>query len=436
MIWRPKMNKLLLNSSAAAIALCFSALHATPTNAATAPGEKPVLKISGESKFNAQFFQNNNKDLKNNTLKDRNEKSNRTHFSVEDTRINFQIVGKADCFSKIRYDWLVGLTGDNDKETIVENRLRVKGQWGTFLIGDHYGVENFMARGAFAVMGATGGFDGAWHDVVNVPTGVLFTTDLVGTTKYATKATYLTPRFYGLQAGFSYTPNSEHRANGKPHNQTSIKKPPEAFNVNSWAGGVNFQHEFANSLQVSLSATGILAKTKPPQKNPKSLNDAHRFYEAGPRKDTAAYALGGTVEYRGFEVGGEWVDNGRSRQPAQNSGIATPQGTLISGFNAGRAYSFATGYTHDLDKVALGYYHSERKFSGPKSKANVYSLTYDHQLAPGLSLIAEANQFDLKTSQAALNAQKAIYDGADNKPAAPTTNNKGHAILFGGKFKF
>ncbi|MBL0942690.1 MAG: hypothetical protein IBJ00_08225, partial [Alphaproteobacteria bacterium] len=129
-------------------------------------------------------------------------------------------------------------------------------------------------------------------------------------------------------------------------------------------------------------------------------------------------------------------DNGRSRQPHKNSGIVTPEGTPISGFNAGRAYSFATGYTHGLDKVALGYYHSERKFSGPKSKANIYSLTYDRQLAPGLSLFGEANQFDLKTSQATLNAQKAIYQGSNNTLAAPTTNNKGHAIVVGGKFKF
>ncbi len=106
------MNKFLINASAAATALGFFALQTTSTNAATTPGTKPTLKISGESKFNAQFFKNNNKDLKDNTQKDRNEKSNRTHFSVEDTRINFQILGKADCLGQIRYDWLVGLTGD------------------------------------------------------------------------------------------------------------------------------------------------------------------------------------------------------------------------------------------------------------------------------------------------------------------------------------
>ncbi|MBL0941622.1 MAG: hypothetical protein IBJ00_02675, partial [Alphaproteobacteria bacterium] len=150
------MNKFLINASATAIALSSFTLLTNPTNAASVSGKKPELKISGESKFNAQFFENNNKALNNNTIKDRGEKSNRTHFSVEDSRINFQILGKADCLGQIRYDWLVGLTGDNDKETIIENRLRIKGQWGTFLIGDAYGVENFMARGAFAVMGGTG----------------------------------------------------------------------------------------------------------------------------------------------------------------------------------------------------------------------------------------------------------------------------------------
>jgi outer membrane protein OmpU len=430
------MNKFLINTSAAAIALSFFTLLATPINAASAPGTKPVLKITGESKFSGHFFQNNNRNPKMG-IKDRGEKSNKTHFGVEDTRINLQMVGRADWFGQIKYDWLVGLTGDNDKETIVENRLRVKGHWGTFLIGDHYGVENFMARGAFAVMGGTGGFDGNWHDVVNTPTGVLFTTDLVGTTKYATKATYLTPRVGGLQAGFSYAPNSEHRANGKPHNQTSIKKPPEAFDVNSWAGGINFEHEFANTMQIALSATGILASTKSPQSRRNKIADTiYNSYETTNRKDTASYALGGIAEYRGFELGAEWIDNGRSRQPS--SSIVAPGGTPISGFNAGRAYSFATGYTYGLHKVALGYYHSERKFSGPKSKANVYSVTYDRQLAPGLSLYGEANQFDLKTSKAAVNTQQAIYDGAPSgsKPAAPTTNNKGHAVVIGGKFRF
>lgn len=440
------MKKIFMNSTAIAIALGLSALMTTQLLADVAKVKKPILQISGQSKFSYHVFENNNKDIETGAPDPGEKKNNNGRFAVEDMRLNFQVHGRADWWGQMKYDWLVGLTGDEEKHVVEENRLRIKGEWGTVLVGDHQGVENFMARGAFAVMGATGGFDGTWHSNINMPTGVMLTTDLTGTTKYATKITYVTPRFFGLQAGVSFAPNSEHRAEKKPHNASSIKNNPEPFDVNSFAGGVNFEHQFPCALQVSFSATGILATTKPPKPgatgNPAAdlaERNAFVFYETAGRHKTATYALGGVVEYLGFDFGIEWIDNGNSRQPTQNMGfILAPQGTPIAGFNAGKALSVAAGYAYGLDRVALGYYHSERKFSG-LAKANVYSVTYDRQIAPGLSFYSEYNKFGFSTSASAVNAENAIYKGASGNAESPRKavgGNNGYAVVFGGKIQF
>lgn len=446
--WRRMMKKFLLGSAALGVVMGFGLLaDAAEAKKAT----RPALKIGGRVTASAHIF--SNKDDSNFAGKD--EKGYGTHFAMEDSRLNFDVIGRFDWLGQMFYDWRLGITGDTGTKDrshnpIEENRLRLRGEWGTVMFGDAQGVENFMARGAFGVMGGTGGFDGNFQTVINRPAGVLLTTDLVGTTKYATKVTYITPRLWGVQLGASYAPNSEHKGEGKnsgpAHNRTSIKQPGEAFGLSNWSGAVNFMHTFANGFNVALSATGLVSNTKSPNSSLFKSQNLASANQTAIREKAMSYAIGGVAEFRGFEFGAEWIDNGDSRQFKNLDQLRTlnnlPADLSIGNFDAGEAYSFAAGYTYGPDKIAFGYYHSERRYNGAKAEADIYSVTYDRKLAPGLSVFVEYNKLGLSTGKAAIDYDTAV---ADTAPAVSDIsgsfskgrgNNDTHAVALGAKFKF
>lgn len=433
------MKKFLLASTALSLVLGLSAVDAQARDA-----KKPTLTISGEATGSYHIFDNGNT---------KGEKGHGGHFAIEDSALYFLVSGRMDWFGQMFYDWQLSLNGDTGEDKAVEeNRLRVRGEWGTVMFGNHQGVENFMSRGAFGVMGGTGGFDGNFKTVVNRPTGILLTTDMVGATKYATKATYVTPRaLYGFQAGVSYTVNSEHKGEGSdngPHNRTSLKTPGEAFDMNSWAGGINWLHSFENGLNLAVSATGIVASSRRPDTTRLPHVHNNNMFTATQRArvhNTASWAVGGVAEFRGFELGAEYIDNGKSRQYKTTGDFrdAGYQGVL-GGFDAGEAWSVAAAYTYGPDRLAVGYYNSERKFNGKDSNVDVWSVTYDRQVAPGFSLFAEGNWFGMDTSTHAKEFQTAVKSAAESHsardvpklPSSATDDNNGHALILGAKFRF
>lgn len=436
------MKKYLLGTAVMALSLGFTISSAIANGTASKESTsaavsgirvtKPELTISGEAIGCYHWFDNSDTA--------RGEKGLGTLFAIEDSRLNFQATGRMDVLDHMFYDWLLGITGDtNETKNILENRLRLKGRWGTFLFGNHQGVENFMARGAFAVVGGTGGFDGNFKTTTSRPTGLYMSTDMVGTTKYATKLSYVTPRFYGFQAGFSFTPNSEHKgegSNGEPHNRTSTKTPKEPFDINVVALGLNFKHTLDCGLNFSLSGTTVFGTTKPPASGPLNATNVLTVHDTTERHNTRSYAIGGVVEYQGFEVGAEWIDSGKSQQikNASDYRAAGYTGSLGS-FDAGEAFSVAAAYSFGANKLAYGYYHSERKFNGKDIDANIHSVTYDRAIVPGFSIFAEGIFFDLDGHKAAVDLQNAIVAAGSTAPLG-LLKNDGRTLVAGAKFKF
>ncbi len=430
------MKKFLLSTTAFGLALGVGVIAVDAVHAKAAT--KPVLRIDGRMKGTFHIFDNDN-DV---NLGGKGDFGHGTHFAVEDSRLNFMVIGRADWLGQFFYDWKLGLTGDTaaNKNPVEENRIRVKAEWGTVMFGNTQGVENFMARGAYGVMGATGGFDGNWTSVINAPTGILKGTDLVGTSKYATKANYVTPRLFGVQAGVSYAVNSEQKGEKGPHNLDSVKSPKEAFGMNVWSGAINFLHEFNNGFNLALSATGIASNTRSPERGTANFTNLATVQQTASRHRTAAYAIGGVAEFRGFEFGAEWMDNGKSQQikSASQLNANLPVGQRldkVGKFDAGQAYSFALGYTYGPDKFAIGYYHSEREFNGHDAKTDIYSVTYDRKLAPGLSVFAEYNILGLRNHPDIVEWQRAVNSADGNLPKAIENNNARH-VAMGVKFQF
>ena len=428
------MKKFLLGSTALAIGLSFSAAQAALVE------KTPRLVLSGETSGNVYVFKNARRE-------ENGGRGNGHHMAVEDSRLNFDVMGKADGLGGLEYSFLIGLSGNTEKgnNPVEENRIKLKGEWGTFFIGNTRGVEDRMAVGAFSVMGATGGFDGNYKHVVNESTGVVLTTDLAGTSKDATKITYATPRVNGVQFGFSFSPNTEHRGEGvvKTNGSQESKKAP--FDKNHVALGLNYKDTYANGMSLQLSATAVFGQTQAVNRPNTAaggfppVTDASSFataFSRGRRDDTKAYALGAVFGYKDWQFGVEYMDNHRSREISS-----------LIGNNAGKVFSVAGSYAYGVDTFSAGYFHSRRDLGtytvngetvDTSSKANVYAITWDRKLAPGLSVYAEGILFDLHTSDTMVGFQNAVKENSDAGSGQPegVSSNRGHVFIFGTKVQF
>lgn len=436
------MKTNLIGTAALALALSVVGPNVGQANAGEKPGGiAPKLVITGNATATYHWYKNSGVAR---TTPIWDEFGYGTLFAIEDSNLYFNATGRMDngWTDQTFYDWLLNFTGNTaETKNVQENRIRLKGRFGTFMFGNTQGVENIMARGAYSVPGGTGGFDGNFKTTTIRPVGLLLTTDMVGATKYATKATYVTPRFAGFQAGISYTPNSEHKGDGtpgQPHYKTSSKDPQEPFAVGNVALALNYVKDFNQDLSVALALTSQFGRARPPKHVTPSDNTNRRWtmYQTAPRHNVKSYAVGGVLEYKDFEFGVEWINNGKSLQ-IKNA----PQTVQAAGgFNAGQAFSVAGAYTFGFNKVSLGYYHSKRKFNGKNTTGKVYSLDYDRAIAPGFSVFAEGVIYDLKAAQSSATFwNETIADGGNGPSAKLPTGvqkNDGRTLLLGAVTKF
>jgi outer membrane protein OmpU len=430
------MRKELLGVSIAAMVTSLTAVPCL-----MADGAAPTLSISGET--NVAVYAFNAKDR----AKEQNKgKGQGIHTDIQDTRLNFEAVGNADLYGGMEYSTLIGFTGNPERgqSSVEEVRIRLRGKWGFFVGGNSRGVEDRMSRGAFSVMGATGGFNGNYDRVFNASTGIVDSVNMVGAAKDANKLTYVTPRVNGVQAGVSFTPNTEQKGFAKLRTIGTIENDSTTYDKNNIGLGLNYHTKFCNGLGLHASATAAFGKSQiarrlgaAPAANP-AAREAETFF-SGERHNTASYALGLVLEYGAFDFGAEYVDNGKSQVQK-----------AIQGRNAGHVISAAAGYKFGVNRVALGFFHSERKLGtafnhfgvtdvvasgNPKAKANVYSVTYDRNLAKGLVLFGEANYFDHKTDQRWVNVQTATQ-AIETSLADAVPSNKGHVVMSGIKVRF
>lgn len=410
------MKKILL--ATAAFALTALSVQAAATDAKTGP----ALKFSGQMTTNFYMHKQSAQNSATGAILNKG-RGGGHHFSVDDSRFNADVFYKADGLNALEYGFLVGINLDASNTTAIqEARLKFKNSYGTLLLGVSRGFDDFGAVGAFSVMGATGGFAGDYKNVLNVSTGVVAVVDLAGAPKDATKMTYVTPRAYGFQAGLSFTPNTAHKGEAKLANNVSLDVDGKAFDKNQFGFGVNYKKSYGD-VNVAASLTTLMGRTK--AVDPTSTSGT---YFTAERKATKSYALGATVGYKDWMFGAEWIDNGKSQQEKLN------------GADAGKVWSAALGYTYGVDQFTFGYLGSTRNmgFNATanlgKAKAQVFSLTWDHKLAPGLSVYAEANCFDYKTTDAAVAAQNNV--AYINNLVQGVQSNRGHVFILGSKVKF
>jgi predicted porin len=290
------------------------------------------------------------------------------YFGVDEAELALNVSGTAD--NGLNYGFKVEIqTNTSDGVVADEARISLSGAWGTLQLGDEDGAEDTMNYGGEDLMGATGGFDGDFDDVL-MRNHRIFTGQqqwaapsyptIAGDTGDSTKVTYYSPRFSGFQVGASITPTP---------NQGDTFKSDRGWE-NHYGIGANYDFSFGDLL-IRASAVYSAASSTVTWLN-----------------DTAAWSVGGTVGWGPFSLGGNYTDN-------SDSGTRTID---AEGLTSESSYwSVAAGFETGSMYFALGYFSSAREFNGPAaavwgmddSTMETISLTADYTAAPGLGFYAE-----------------------------------------------
>ncbi|MEB3702968.1 Porin [Candidatus Bealeia paramacronuclearis] len=428
--------------------LSSSVIFDVTASAPMATSQAPVITVSGQASFNARWFHNKNQKVRNDSNLGQNFAANATTnqvineqnfqvftplplnlstvegygrgymFTMDDTSLKFALDGTTDY--DMDYGAVIIVNGDTEQvsgelttydKTIKESYVWAGGTYGRIITGDTDGVESMMAFGGADPLGGTGGFDGTFDRALNPVTGTITTVDLVGSTGKATKITYQTPRFYGLQAGVTFTPQNNHLGEAKANTSRDygsdvVLGPVDRRNI---AGAINFQNEFENGLQLNASLTGIFAKTQPEFTGAQwfltDVNGVIVSQGSGNQKNTASYAIGGGLSYKDFEFGIEFGDNGKSHEikdlAAKTKGVHK---------NAGWFINTGVAYTYGPTKVSFGYMYAKRNGLGlngtvqnnnvnyfkAKNRTNIFTFSVDQKLSAGAGIYFEYAHYDMK----------------------------------------
>ncbi|MEZ5932016.1 MAG: porin [Alphaproteobacteria bacterium] len=237
----------------------------------------------------------------------------------------------------------VVLEADADIEEVNadETYMFVESGFGLLQLGRTEGAEDSMALGADTIAAGTGGIDGDTENLGEV--AIVNSGD-------AAKISYYTPRFFGVQAGLSVTPDTGDDEGGA----TDLDEDDELVDLDDHLGvGINALGDLGE-FEVGLAVVGSYGKS----------GDA-----AG--DDLDAFSVGGTLGLGELEVG---ASAGRSNA-ADDIDFATLGATFGFGeVNAGIGYNY-------VDEKAAGITH-------------VIALSGDMELVEGIELQADLSYAD------------------------------------------
>lgn len=394
-----------------------------------------AFQFTGETSVNHYVFQMKQREANGG-------KGRGNHLAVEDSLLNFEVLGSHKGHD---FGYLIGVTGNAERgeNPIKENRVKVKGCWGTIVAGDTKSASDFMAVDTLAFTGGTGGVLGNYKGVINETTGTILKTDLLDklTPKDETKVIYVSPSVYGFQVGYTYIPDGAHKGEQKLTSHSPSSNGIRTIFEDKRLSGQNF-HEMvvkykitpSDKWKVDTSGSVIFGKMRNLRSDFAALVNAERathgiVEESVERRNLSAYAMGLVVSYDRFSIGTEFVNNRKSGQLK-----------ILQDATLGKVWTFGAGYADELNKISLVCFNSKRnlgKFENNNfgyAKARNYALTIDRQILPGLTLYAEGVLINLKNSNKHdLNHWSKTLNGFADEIVH---SNKGKVLTTGTRIRF
>jgi predicted porin len=283
-----------------------------------------------------------------------------------------------------------GSSVPSDSSTADEVTVTLSGTWGQLMFGADDGPADTMRSGSKRATGdaGSGGTGGDFRRWLNwsTPTNRFWSnaSDMRDTSD-AAKIAYITPRFFGFQAGVSFSPDrdSEGRYRDPDNNGTE---------QNFWEFGINYDQKF-DQVRVNVSATAGYADNE---------NEA--------RENTKAWYLGTNIGFAGFQVGG-----GYGSEDKRNLSKAASNGKTVG-------WDIGVGYEMGDWNFALGYFRSTAGVinGSGEHKLSVVTLGATYELGAGLSVYTEG-----------------VYMKADSATNNATSfDNEGIALISGIEVEF
>ncbi|MEJ0010932.1 MAG: porin [Alphaproteobacteria bacterium] len=411
------MKKILLGTTG----LVGAALLATAASA-----ETPKVTLGGFSDFQAGWVGGDEANGIEGT-------SGRSIAFRNDNEISVRVDGKTD--AGLGYGAVIDLEADlspdvdNEGTNASRTYTYLEGGWGRVELGGNKSVAATMRVDASTLAVGSGGINGAWHYFVNpdgttaVPTAAApFATggaaagfitssklqvehgsvDVLGDESdyNDTKATYYTPRFYGLQAGVSYTPNTSDKG------QIASRLNTVGYD-NVWDVGLGYETQWSG-VKIAASGTGEWAETN-----------------VVGAADIRGWNAGALLGWQGFSLAGSYGDwaTGHLVVPggAVLGGVAGTGGTAALSSDGNGSY-WTAGLGYDAGPIGLSATWLDSKLgAGAATGQNKFHnlvLGADYKLAPGLTPYAEVSFYDF------------------NYAAAGAASNSGDSVILGTQVAF
>jgi len=397
------MKKILLGTSALIGALAISGVAHAGGSAAGGSGG-PSASVGGFIDFQAGWADQDN------AYEAAESGLDRDYHFTNDAEIHFAVEGKSN--SGIEYGAVIELNtnvdadpeGDSGAGNADKTYIWVKSSAGEVELGNNGAAAESMKVDAASIARATGGIDGDWQRFVDLDgtaggssIGAQTSAFIVrstspsaanfGTKEDASKISYYTPRFYGVQGGVSFTPDE-----GDVGTAAGLSSETGTDQENVWSLGVNYKRTY-NDINIAASLTGEFGSS-----------------EVATTEDVNAWAIGASAESRGVSVAasyGSWGD----------SGLAT----TTTGEDSQTYWTLGAAYATGPYGVSATYLQSDGASGGAGSRSmelSNLSLGADYKLAPGLVPYVEVNFFDTDDNSAA------------------TTDNDGTVVLIGTQLNF
>jgi predicted porin len=311
----------------------------------------------------------------------------RTDFRTE-AEINLYVDGIAangmryGAMFELQMDAMVTTAGTGTGVDYDELYGFVKGSWGELRFGQEDSAASLMQirRPGTLWMGT----DDAWDEfTVNSVNGTPYIMSGMNDGNDATKIIYLSPQFFGFDAGVSYSPNRNEGENIVTATSTTAYQRDYTGLTNEISAALRYRGTFG---PVGVGASFVA-----------QFADAGRQSATGApvvamNQNVTAYSGGLVLRAFGFAVGGEYTwGNYIGSAPA---GAALPKG-----WDGSKHY--VVGGTYTIGALTLGaQYGSGTQDNGsapdaPADRTQTYlGLGVAYVLAPGMTLFANYNQIE------------------------------------------
>ena len=427
---------------------------------------KPQLTISGAATFHGNFGDPDLTYYKGNpTEAEKTDKdTSATRMCAGEANIEVKAVGTLE--NGVRY--LADFDIDAMKDDTEVDKMYIsfsKDGWGTLQMGNLKGPDAKCIYSGQQLLGGTGGLDGTIPHEIDFATGVISPINLIGYSNKATKIVYYSPRIYGFQFGFAFTPDTKQHGHNDKNRRTGLSSngndngmfqkgdgSQKPAGRNNMAFALTHEYEFKNGIGTKISAVYVRESTKAVtaqsyEKDVVVATGATTWRTESVEKkvklrNASSFLLSATVSYQKWSFGVGYLNNGKSRTPKEELdttivgagvgggggngiNVGTTRYQCIGSFlgtdksNAGQAWNCGVQYRLNDNWTFSGVYHhmSRKVDTDAKTRGNALNFAAEYKICDGLMVFFEYDYVRTKSCDVACDRYNLIFKDAKSKNA-------------------